>query len=218
MSLGKFPHKSKLQGFTLLEVLIAVALFAMISLGAAAMLTTIIDSSEKGKQHSDKLNELQRAFLVMERDFLQMTRRTIRLEGDEPLDNFIHTNESTYSSNTHGIAFVRQGWKNPGLLLPRSDVQAVTYQLEEDTLNRLHFVFVDAVVGEEPKVRPLITGVTKVDFEFHNGFKWSKELPKKDLPVAVAIEIELEDYGVIRRQFLVPGQPVSADGSEANND
>ena len=149
---------------------------------------------------------------------MQMTRRTIRLEGDAPLDNFIHTNESTYSANTHGIAFVRQGWKNPGLLLPRSDVQAVTYQLEENTLNRLHFVFVDSVVGEEPKVRPLITGVTKVDFEFHDGVKWSKELPEKDLPMAVAIEIEIEDYGVIRRQFLVPGQPATDGELDLNND
>ncbi|MEW6998825.1 type II secretion system minor pseudopilin GspJ [Colwelliaceae bacterium BS250] len=218
MSLRKSTQLIKQQGFTLLEVLIAVALFAMISLGAAAMLTTIIDSSEKGKQHSDKLNELQRAFLVMERDFVQMTRRTIRLEGDAPLDNFIHTNESTYSSNTHGIAFVRQGWKNPGLLLPRSDVQAVTYQLEENTLNRLHYVFVDSVVGEEPKVRPLITGVTKVDFEFHNGLKWSKELPEKDLPMAVAIEIEIENYGLIRRQFLVAGQGVTTSESDLTND
>ena len=58
MSLGKSKNLLTQQGFTLLEVLIAVALFAMISLGAAAMLTTIIDSSEKGKEHSDKLNEL----------------------------------------------------------------------------------------------------------------------------------------------------------------
>lgn len=193
------------KGFTLLEVLIAVALFAMISLAASGMLVAMIDSSERGKVASDKLNELQMAFLVMERDFTQMTRRTVRLEGDEPLKEFIFSNESSYSSDTQGLAFVRQGWRNPGLLLPRSDVQAVTYQLEDDTLNRLHFIFVDAVVGEEPKVRPLITGVKQVDFEFHNGLKWSNELPKEDLPLAIAIELDLEEFGLIRRQFLVPG-------------
>lgn len=193
------------KGFTLLEVLIAVALFAMISLAASGMLVAMIDSSERGKVASDKLNELQMAFLVMERDFTQMTRRTVRLEGDEPLKEFIFSNESSYSSDTQGLAFVRQGWRNPGLLLPRSDVQAVTYQLEDDTLNRLHFIFVDAVVGEEPKVRPLITGVKQVDFEFHNGVKWSNELPKEDLPLAIAIELDLEEFGLVRRQFLVPG-------------
>lgn len=197
----------KQRGFTLLEVLIAIALFAMISLASSAMLTTIIDSSQQGKIRSDRLNELQRAFLVMERDFTQMTRRTVRLNGDEPLKTFIHTNESTYSSNTHGIAFVRQGWRNPALLLPRSDVQAVAYQLEEDTLNRLHYIFVDAINGEEPKIRPLISGLEKVDFEFFNGKKWVKELPEQDLPMAVAIELELSDLGLIRRQYLIAGSP-----------
>ncbi|TRX57895.1 type II secretion system minor pseudopilin GspJ [Thalassomonas sp. M1454] len=206
------------QGFTLLEVLIAVALFAMISLAASGMLVTMIDSHDRGKISSDKLNELQMAFLVMERDFSQMTRRTVRLEGDEPLKQFIYSNESTYSSNTQGLAFVRQGWKNPGLLLPRSDVQAVTYQLEDDTLNRLHYVFVDAVVGEEPKVRPLLTGVKQVDFEFHNGLKWSSELPKDDLPLAIAIELDLEEFGLIRRQFLVPGISAIDQAQDNQND
>lgn len=193
------------RGFTLLEVLIAIVLFSLISLSSVKLLTTIIDSSEQGKAHSDKLATLQRAFLVMERDFIQMTRRKVRLNGDEPLKTFIHTNESTYSSNTHGIAFVRQGWRNPALLLPRSDLQAVAYQLEEDVLNRLHYIFVDSVTGEEPKVRPLITEVEKVDFQFFNGKQWVSELPEEDLPMAVAIEIEIKDMGLIRRQFLVPG-------------
>ena len=193
------------KGFTLLEVLIAVFLFAMISLASTSVLSTVLKSSEIAQQKGDQLTELQRAFLVMERDFTQMTRRSVRLNGDEPMSSFIYTNESTYSSNTHGIAFVRQGWRNPALLLPRSDVQAVSYQLEEDVLNRLHYVFVDSVVGEEPKVRPLISNVEAVDFEFFNGKKWVKELPKEDLPLAVAIIIELKEFGEIRRQFLVPG-------------
>ncbi|WOH36682.1 type II secretion system minor pseudopilin GspJ [Thalassotalea fonticola] len=203
------------RGFTLLEVLIAIVLFSFISLSGAKLLTTIIDSSEQGKVHSDRLATLQRAFLVMERDFIQMTRRSVRLNGDTPLKTFIHTNESTYSSNTHGIAFVRQGWRNPALLLPRSDVQAVAYQLEEDVLNRLHYIFVDSVTGEEPKVRPLISDVEKVDFEFFNGKQWVSELPEEDLPMAVAIEIEIKDIGLIRRQFLVPG---SADPNAESDD
>ncbi len=202
------------RGFTLLEVLIAIALFAILSLAATSMLTTVIESSDAAKSRSEKLNEIQRAFLVMERDFLQMTRRKVRLEGDAPLDNFIYSNESSYSTDTQGIAFVRQSWRNPGLMLPRSDVQAVSYQLEDDVLMRMHYLFVDAVVGAEPKMRPLITAVTKIDFEFHNGKKWVKEIPAKELPLAIAIEIEIDDFGFIRRQFLVPGVIKSGDDDD----
>lgn len=192
-------------GFTLLEVILAIAIFAMVGLTSATMFSTILNTQEKVDEKNARLVELQRAFLVMERDFLQMTKRTIRIEGEAPLQGFLHSNESTYSRNTHGIAFVRQGWSNPALLLPRSDLQAVAYQLEEETLNRLHRIFVDSVVGEEPKVRPLITGVDQVDFEYYYQNKWASELNGEELPKAIAIEIELQDLGLIRREFIVPG-------------
>ncbi|WP_371189539.1 type II secretion system minor pseudopilin GspJ [Thalassotalea maritima] len=205
---------SKEQGFTLIEVLIAILVFAMISLASTSVLSAINTSSDVNQRKSMRLAELQRAFLLMERDFLQMTKRTVRLNGEQPLDGYLFSNESTYSSNTHGIAFVRQGWRNPALLLPRSDVQAVAYQLADDTLNRLHYLFVDSVVGTEPKVRPLLSDVEQVDFEFFDGKKWQKKIPESDLPLAIAIEITLKDMGLIRRQFLVPGT-MSAD--EASN-
>ncbi|NMP17007.1 type II secretion system minor pseudopilin GspJ [Thalassotalea sp. Y01] len=204
-------------GFTLIEILIAIFIFALISLGSTAVLSTINASSEVNAEKGARLTELQRAFLVMERDFLQMTKRSVRLNGEEPLESFVFSNESTYSSNTHGIAFVRQGWRNPALLLPRSDVQAVSYQLEEQTLNRLHYIFVDSVIGTEPKVRPLITGVEQVDFEFFDGNKWVKEIPSKELPLAVAIEMTLTDTGMIRRQFLVPGIVDKSGGNDDQN-
>ncbi|TKB46681.1 type II secretion system minor pseudopilin GspJ [Thalassotalea mangrovi] len=194
------------RGFTFLEVILAMAIFALVGLTSATMLSNVLKSSDIAEAKNARLVELQRAFLVMERDFLQMTKRSVRIEGEAPLQGFLHSNESTYSSNTHGIAFVRQGWSNPALLLPRSDLQAVAYQLEEDTLNRLHRIFVDTVVGEEPKVRALIQGVEKVDFEFFYSNKWIGDLQTgEELPKAIAVEIELQDLGLIRREFLVAG-------------
>ncbi|WP_394172026.1 type II secretion system minor pseudopilin GspJ [Thalassotalea litorea] len=195
----------KRNGFTFLEVILAMAIFAMVGLTSATMLSTVLDSRDKVNEKNARLVELQRAFLVMERDFLQMTKRSVRIDGEAPLQGFLHSNESTYSGNTHGIAFVRQGWSNPALMLPRSDLQAVAYQLEEETLNRLHRIFVDSIVGEEPKIRPLITGVDNVDFEYFYVDKWVAELGGPALPKAIAIEIELQDLGLIRREFLVPG-------------
>lgn len=200
--------KQKVQGFTLLEVLIAIAIFSVISMASFSIFQTVLNSDTITKERTDRINELQRGFLIIERDILQIARRSVRFNGEAPQEGFLHTDNESFSSNEQAIGFVRHGWTNPGLLLPRSDVQSVAYQLNENVLERLHFNFVDAVLGEEPKIRPLISQVEKLDFEFYDGKKWQKTLQENTLPVAIAIELDTSDFGVIRRQFIVAGNSV----------
>lgn len=199
------PIKMFNKGFTLLEVLIAIAIFSLISLSSFTIFDSVLRGDASAKIRSERQNELQRAFLIIERDITQIARRTIRLNGEAPLTRLIQNANDSYSSEEQAIAFVRHGWTNPGLLLPRSDMQAVAYRLTDDTLQRLHFNFVDAVVGEEPKIRPLISDVTELTFEYYDGKKWQETWVTDLLPLAIAIEIDTKDYGKIRRQFLVPG-------------
>lgn len=193
------------KGFTLLEVLIAIAIFSIISLSSFTIFDTVLTGDATAKIRSERQNELQRAFLIIERDITQIARRTVRLNGEEPLKRFIQGGDDNFATEEQAIAFVRHGWTNPGLLLPRSDMQAVAYRLTEETLQRLHFNFVDAVVGEEPKVRPLIKDITELAFEYYDGKEWRETWASELLPLAIAIVIETKDYGEIRRQFLVPG-------------
>jgi len=202
-------YKSKHKGFTLLEVLVAISIFSVVSLASFTIFDTVLRGDENSKIRSERQNELQRAFLLMERDFLQMAKRSMRISGEAPSKNFLQTSDDSFLADEQAIAFVRNGWTNPGLLLPRSDMQNVAYRVVDDTLERLHFNFVDAVVGEEPKVRPLIKHVTSLAFEYYDGGKWQKKWSGNTLPLAIAIEIETEDYGLIRRQFLVAGDAIA---------
>ena len=197
--------RSEQQGFTLLEVLIAIAIFSVVSLASFTIFDTVLRGDENSKIRSDRQNELQRAFLLMERDFTQIAKRSMRINGEAPSNSFLQTSDDSFLADEQAIAFVRNGWTNPGLLLPRSDMQRVAYRVVDETLQRLHYNFVDAVVGQEPKIRPLISQVTNLTFEFYDGSKWQDKWSGSTLPQAIAIEIETEVYGLIRRQFLVAG-------------
>ena len=82
-------QKRVLHGFTLLELIIAIAIFSVVSLAGFTIFDTVLRGDENSKVHSARQNELQRAFLLIERDFLQITKRTMRIDGDSPSDNFL---------------------------------------------------------------------------------------------------------------------------------
>lgn len=199
--------KARKNGFTLLEVLIAMAIFSLIGLASFTLFNTVFISDERSNAHQQRLNQLQRAFLLMERDFLQISRRTVRVNAEQPLSGYLHAGGSDDFSGDHveSLGFVRAGWQNPGLLLPRSELQSVVYRVEQGKLQRLHYNFVDVSLADEPKVRDLLVDVENIAFEFYYQQKWQTKPPSQDLPQAIAIELTLAEVGVIRRQFLVAG-------------
>jgi len=146
---------AKNSGFTLIELIIAVAIFSMIALAANQVLQSVTNSSSLSDTELSELQKLQRAMLVIERDFQQIADRVPRAQG---LDNqlILDGGEFEFESDADAIAMVRSGWHNPQLILPRSTLQNVVYRVQEEQLQRLHTNYVDAVIGTEPKVRVLL--------------------------------------------------------------
>ncbi len=203
INLGRNLGSNKIEGFTLLEVLLAVAIFAVISLASFSIFNGVLKTDEYSQQHSEQLNQVQRAWLLIERDFIQLTKRSMRIEGEAPLSGYIHNNVELLSSSDQSIAFVRQGWTNPGLLIPRSDLQSVAYRLNENNLERLHYNFVDSVAGEQPKIRIIIEGVSALSFEYYYVDSWQPELQDEQLPLAIKVNITSDKLGELHRKFLV---------------
>lgn len=197
---------TKNAGFTLIEIVVAIAIFSFIALGANALLLFVTNSNEVSQLRAQKLETLQRAMLIMERDFLQMQQRIPRVQG---LDNelVMTGGEFEFESDAYGIGFVRGGWRNPELRLKRSHLQNVAYRLQENRLERLHTNYVDSVIGTEPKVRVLLEGVTdfKVEVlkELTQQMNWTDSIENTELPVAVSVTITTEAFGEIKRIFLV---------------
>lgn len=196
----------RMSGFTLIEIVIAFGIFALVALGANAILTNVTKSNEISEQRAEAFEQLQRAMLIMERDFLQIQQRIPRTQGTEN-QLVILGGEFEFESDAYGIGFVRVGWQNPQLRLKRSHLQNVAYRIQENRLERLHTLYVDAVIGSEPKVRVLLNGVTdfqvEVLSEIQNELNWSQSIANVTLPYAIAITLTTEQFGEIRREFRV---------------
>ncbi len=115
----------KMRGFTLLEVLIAVAITAMIGVGATQLLTNVIDSRQAIEIRAEQLASLQRFNMIVSRDMEQIINRPIRDEyGDEQPALMLE-------SGQYLLEFTRAGWRNSPLAEePRSELQRVAYRLE----------------------------------------------------------------------------------------
>jgi general secretion pathway protein J len=193
------------QGFTLLEVLIAISIFALMSMASYQILQGVIRSGEISKRHSNELLKIQRAMLIIEQDFTQIIARTSRNEsGDNDTLSVLSVGKSLFESEDEGIEFTRLGWANPLDLLPRSNLLRVRYRLFNGQLQRLYFLYPDIVAGQEPEIQTLLDDVQKLSFRFwSNGWKktWTEA---NKLPRGIEISFTSKQFSKINRQFLVP--------------
>ncbi|QFI39280.1 type II secretion system protein GspJ [Moritella marina ATCC 15381] len=201
-------------GFTLIEMMIAIAIFALLSLGAYQVLQGVLRSDEISRERGDALKQLQRAMVIVERDFQQMNARNNR--SDDTLTAMpLQAGKFMFDSDDDGIAFTRSGWRNPLSQLPRSSLQRVIYRVKDAHLERLSYIYLDPAVGEEPKRKLILDNVEAMTFEFYHEKKWAETWTnKKALPDGVKITLTLKRFGEVERLFLLPKATVDSDSSD----
>ncbi|MCL1144202.1 type II secretion system minor pseudopilin GspJ [Shewanella gaetbuli] len=207
-------------GFTLLEMLVAIAIFAMIGLAANSVLSTVMKNDEATKAFSVRLKALQQGFGAIERDLGQMVARTFRGFDGERSSNYFQTGDDLLDSETEALIFYRLGWLNPDGILPRGSIQSVAYVVQEGRLERWYYPYPEPVTGEEPLKTLIIENVISVEYSFYINDKWERKTDGSTMPRGIAIEIELEGLGKIQRQFLLPkgaSAPTSDDQNSGNN-
>jgi general secretion pathway protein J len=196
-------------GFTLIEILVAMAIFTIIGLASTGVLNSVINSDQLSSERFEKLEELQRAMLTIERDILQIVPRKVRINS-EPVSAVVSGGEDVFDSDADGLGFVRSGWHNPQMLLPRSTLQAVGYRIQEEQLQRLYGNYVDNVIGYEPKVKILLSDIEdfRVSFlteaeQLEEPDEWKETYSSATLPIAISITIVSKTFGEIRREFIL---------------
>ncbi|GGA88725.1 type II secretion system protein J [Neiella marina] len=194
------------RGFSLLEILVAVAIFSIIGIASYGTLTTVQKADVRSQQYADDFERLQRALWVMERDFMQATVRQVRIDGDAPSTVLFAHTRGRGETDSDTVAFTRAGWLNPFNQLPRGEVQGVVYRVEENQLQRLHTLYPDQATGIEPHTRVLIEDIESFKVRLYVGDSWVENWNKeRALPKAVEVTVTSKAFGAIRRVFLMTG-------------
>ncbi|WP_024596390.1 MULTISPECIES: type II secretion system minor pseudopilin GspJ [unclassified Pseudoalteromonas] len=210
----------KQRGFTLLEVMVALGILAFVIIATHQILETTTRAKDASDEKIAELNGLQTTFRLMDQDFSQMTKRSVRNESGDVQEQYLLAGRYVLESQYDGIAFVRDGWINPINLLPRSELQAVGYRVIDDNLERVYRVYVDQLDNMEPRVQRVLENVEELKFEFlDDKNEWQEQWEIKALPKAVAVTLQQIEAEPIRRVFLVPGQGkvVATQTTDVNN-
>lgn len=194
------------RGFTLLELLVAIAVFAVMSAIAYGGLRAVLDARSHASLAAERLAELQLALAILGRDVEQAINRPIRDEfGDR---------EPALEGTEETLELTRGGWRNPAGLA-RSELQRVAWGLTEDALERRTWDVLDRTQGSTPRAQSLLSGVEELSFRYRDASgQWQPYWPlatvsgpeASALPTGVEVRLETAQWGEITRLFrVVPG-------------
>ena len=211
-------------GFTLIEMLVALGVFAVIGLLSAQVVTQLVDVNERTRARADRLVEVQRAVEFIRRDIQQLAHRHVRDELGDPVAT-LDVNQAAL------MRFTRRGWSNP-LERQRSELQRVAYILEGELLYRVFWPVLDRGTDTEPVSQLLLAGVetmevSAIDVGGRRHTYWplageSADDPEREL-AAFEVRLAVPPYGEIDRLWAVPfsgvtreedGEPGDADADE----
>lgn len=207
-------------GFTLLELLIAIALFALLGLATYRMLEAVLRSDEVIRAQETQLRQLGRAVWRLEQDLLQAVPRPVRDGYGDEQNAFV--GQLAGFEGGASLDLTRSGWRNP-TGLRRSNLQRVSWRLAGDSLERQYWTVLDRDLDSEARVQRVLDGVTELRLRYLDAENsWHEEWPPfefgrgdpteqaRRLPVAVEVSFDHQRYGTITRLLRLPdGPPVA---------
>ena len=203
------------RGFTLIELMIAILIFALISTAAYKLFDSVSRAQQVTDGILDRLDGLQRAMIVIEKDLFQVAPRPIR-------DEFGDRQKAMQAPGKNGelLEFTRFGWRNP-IQEIRSNMQRVAYSLEEDELIRYYWLMLDRAPDPVMVRQVLMSDVTGARLKFMDEKKrWQPTWPPKNqgqpvtqpaaagagkaggeehpqMPHAIELTLQHREYGVL---------------------
>ena len=194
------------RGFTLLELLVAIAIFALVGVMAYGGLNTVITHSRIADQQAQALEATQRGLALLRQDLRFAIDRMARdaLGGEVP---------EFSSSSSNLLTLTRTGAANPWDA-PHSQLALVRWRLVGQRLERAAVSPVDGVIGNTGMTVPwrtILRGVTSLSLVFYDQknqaiVDWPPpNEPSAGLPKAVEVNLRLDSLPPLRITVALMG-------------
>lgn len=186
-------------GFTLVEAMVSLFVFALVAGGAVLMLSQTLQAQGRIETAQEELRALQSARALLVSDLAQITPRIIRE------DNQLPAVFRAAGGAQPRMAFVRAAGDPGAADQITTSLIAVAYYLDEQgRLVRETREAIDPGGSAKTRKRMLIAAPGETTFEFNDGTGWRDDWTASayGMPRAVAITVKLPRYGTVRLQAL----------------
>jgi general secretion pathway protein J len=200
----KLPNKCA--AYTLIEILIALVIFAIISMVTSTVLYNSFTTRERLGTQAQLLGKLQLTYHSFMKDIEQITNRPTYAKERKLIPSFI--GEKEY------IEFTRRGVVNPGMIEHRSTLERVAYVCQSHKLLRRSWERLDGVNHNEFMDYPIMSDLTKCAFFFLGKNNqvlqdWrGAALPQSNsidsLPIAVRMDLTIKNKGEFSILAIIP--------------
>lgn len=204
---------SRTRGFTLIELVVAVAIFAAIAGIAYSSVAALIRARERLELAEANLRALQTSVSNFERDLRSAVARPVREAYGDARPALI--------GERNGVTLTRL--RSGGLADASAQSQRVGYMLESGQWNRVSWPVADAAPSTTPRNTKLLEAVERISMRYLDAEGvWREVWPAPNLaapsqlsalPRAVELQVTVTGFGTLQRVIELPNpEPDGAAG------
>lgn len=206
----------KAKGFTLIEILIALTIFAILAAITSSTLYNAFNTRTRVNAQAERLNALQVAISIMDQDTRQAIPRAVR--GNE-----MRLFAALIGRNNY-LEFTRDGQTNPFSAEKRSTLKRIALVCEDNKLIHRTWENLDPVNRNVYEDKVLLDNLGECYFSYLDKnlqvlSEWREQSVTQSqrdttFPTAIQINLKLNDWGEFNYLFIIPGALYAAEPNE----